>query len=61
MNRNQGKPESFEQKAHKKIKQNINQGADRVPLDIRGDCVGADQQREWVGGRDGGRGKSEKP
>jgi len=28
--------------------------AKRVPLDIRGDCVGVDQQRQWVGQRDGG-------
>jgi hypothetical protein len=47
MNRNQGKPESYEQKAHEEIKQKI---YIKVPIEYllisRGDCVGADQQRE---------------
>jgi hypothetical protein len=46
MKRNQGKPESYEQKAHEEIKQKI---YIKVPIEYLsisgwGDCVGADQQ-----------------
>jgi hypothetical protein len=48
-------------KAHEEIKQNIYQVADRVPLDIRGGlCWSRSASESGSGGRDGGRGKSEK-